>query len=135
MVNDDDVDEDQGAALFTLDELVALDDGRPPGRVEAALAKAVAAGQAAGTLVAEDLGLIGSALVGAKALDRAELLPPGKSVYAVAQLLTPYRETLAALRLPAAVTPADGPRPPAAGGEVGADLLRDLFGTAESPGG
>ena len=128
---DDDVDEPPG--LFDVDELVELDERS--GRVERALAAAIAAGQKAGTLVDEDLGLIGSALAGAKALDRAERLPPHRSVYAIAQLLTPYRETLSALRLPAAVQPADGPRPPAAGGELGADLLRDLFGTAESPGG
>jgi len=99
-----------------------------PGQAEEGLRRAIAAGWAAGTLVDEDAGLIGSALVGARALDAADRTPNAKTGYLVAALLTPYRETLAALRLPAAVTPSD-PRAPAASQTDTPDWLRDAFGT------
>lgn len=101
-----------------------------PGRVEQGLQTAIKAGRDSGTLVDEDLGLIGSALAGARAIDVAEWAGGVKAGYLIAQLMTPYRETLAALRLPAAVQPADGPRAPAAGGSDASSSLRDLFGTA-----
>lgn len=118
----DETADEQG--LFDVDEVP-----RPPGsigRVEGGLMRAVKAGQEAGTLVEEDLGLIGAALVGARALDAAERM--AKPAYAVAALLTPFRECLAALRLPAAVTPAAG-RVPTSDASDAPDWMRDAFGT------
>jgi hypothetical protein len=99
--------------------------------------RALAAGEEDGTLIAADAGLIGAALIAARALDRADK-PLGagnvKDGYLVAQLLTPYRETLNALRLPVALTPATppAPAPDAGNGQTGTpDWLRDAFGTAE----
>jgi hypothetical protein len=104
----------------------------PAGRVETALGVSVEAGKAAGTLVAEDEGLIAAAFVAARALDRAETLPDKSAVYAVAQLMRPYQDALNALRLPAALTPAAPPAPDPGNGRSGLeDLLRDSFGTAE----
>jgi hypothetical protein len=105
---------------------------RAAGRVEQALGVSVAAGRDAGTLVAEDEGLIAAAFVAARALDRAETLPDKSAVYAVAQLMRPYQDALNALRLPAALAPATPPAPEPGNGRSGLeDLLRDSFGTAE----
>lgn len=114
----------EDGALFGVPELEV--DTAKVGRVEAGLARSIDAGEKAGTLVPEDAGLIGAALVAARALDVAER--SSKPAYAVAALLTPYRECLAALRLPAAIAPA-APRPPAGGAPDTPDSLRDLFGT------
>jgi hypothetical protein len=114
------------AALFTVAQAAT----HRPGQAEAGLRVAVEAGQAAGTLVDEDSGLIGSAFVGARALDAADRQPGPKTGYLVAALLTPYRETLQALRLPAAITPSD-PRAPSTNPEDTSSSLRDLFGTAD----
>jgi hypothetical protein len=104
----------------------------PAGRVETALRVSVTAGREAGTLVAEDEGLIGAAFVAARALDRAERLPDKSAVYAVAQLMRPYQDALNALRLPAALTPVAPPAPVAADSRSSTpDWLRDAFGTAE----
>lgn len=121
-MNDDD------GALFATDDLAAL--RRPVGEVEAGLRAAVTAGWEAGTLVEEDRGLIGAALVAARKLDAADRMHDKAGGYLVAQLLTPYRESLAALRLPAALTPV--PPPPPAESQTGTpDWFREHFGTAE----
>jgi hypothetical protein len=92
---------DDGGALFELPELAV--DARA-GRCEAALHRALAAGIEDGTVVDVDAGLAAAALVAARALDRADRMD--KPAYAVAALLTPYREALHALRLPAAIAAA-----------------------------
>lgn len=122
--------------LFQLPEAPAATPWQP-GRVETGLLAAIEAGRRAGTLVAEDLGLVGAALVGARGLDAAERGKPGQwrpEPYAIAALLTPYREALAALRLPAAVEPAEQPRPSAGTPADAASLLGDIFGTAHPAG-
>jgi hypothetical protein len=120
---------DAGAdgALFDVPELAV--NPAAVGRVEAGLAAALRAAESAGTIVAEDAGLIGAALVAARALDTAER--SAKPAYAVAALLTPYRECLHALRLPAQVAPAGAARPPAAAEGQGDEpqWFRDAFGT------
>jgi hypothetical protein len=104
----------------------------PAGRVERGLQVSVDAGREAGTLVAEDEGLIAAAFVAARALDKAENLPDKSAVYAIAQLMRPYQDALNALRLPAALTPVTPPAPaPADGHSSTPDWLRDAFGTAE----
>lgn len=103
----------------------------PAGRVAASLEVAVRAGRDAGTLVAEDEGLIAAAFVAARALDRAETLPDKSAVYAVAQLMRPFQDALNALRLPAALTPASPPPPAAESQTATPEWLRDAFGTAE----
>lgn len=114
-----------GDALFDVPEL-AIDVGRV-GRVEAGLARALAAASNAGTIMAEDAGLIGAALVAARALDVAER--SAKPAYAVAALLAPYRECLHALRLPAAIAPAPpAPAGPKSSGEA-PEWFHDAFGT------
>lgn len=105
---------------------------RPAGRVETGTRTAVAAGRDAGTLVAEDNGMIEAALLAARALDRAETLPDKSAVYAIAQLLRPYQDAMHSLRLPTALTPATPPTPEPTNGRTGLEeLLRDSFGTAE----
>jgi hypothetical protein len=84
-------------------------------------------------LVTEDWGLIGGALAGARALDMAERGGRGGGPYAVAALLSPYRETLQALRLPAELAPAEQPRPPAGTQPDASSLLGDWFGTPAAP--
>lgn len=108
----------------------------PPGgvgRVEQLLTKAIEAARQAQVLVDEDLGLVGSALAGARALDSAERAGGVKAGYLIAQLLTPYRETCQALRLPAAVMPAENMRSssPATGEDL-SSFLGDHFGTPGS---
>ena len=118
---------DDGGALFELPELVL--DERKAGRCEVALHRALSAGIDAGTVVDIDAGLAAAALVAARALDRAERMD--KPAYAVAALLTPYREALHALRLPAAITPGGAPLPATDGQPGVPDWLRDAFGNAE----
>jgi hypothetical protein len=126
------VSEDQDA-LFDVPEL-AEPEPAAMGRTEAGLYRSVQAGREAGTLVAEDAGLIGAALVAARGLDAAERGgrgKPGPQPYAIAALLTPYREALHALRLPAAIEPAKtngDPRPAAASPADLSSLLGDAFG-------
>lgn len=120
-------------ALFDVPELAA--DITKLGRAEAGLIRAVRAGEVSGTLIAVDAAAVGAALIAARALDRADK-PLGlgnvKDGYLVAQLLTPYREMLHSLRLPAALTPAAPPPPdPGNGQDQTPDWLRDAFGTAE----
>lgn len=118
--------------LWDLDDVarLAIKPGER-GRVERALIRALEAAAEAGHLIEEDLGLIGGALAGARAIDGAEKWPGLKGGYLVAQLLTPYREALAALRLPAAVNPADDPRPPANVSDDAPNWLSDHYGTPE----
>jgi hypothetical protein len=129
------LDEDQPSmeSLFPDLEAAPLPMGGRPGRVEAMLLRAIAKARDAGTLVDEDLGLIGGALAGAHALDLAERGGKGSGPYAVAALLTPYREVLQALRLPAEVAPAEQPRPPAGTQPDASSLLGDWFGTPHTP--
>jgi hypothetical protein len=107
------------------------------GPAEAALNVAVQAGEAAGTLVAEDAALVAAARHAARAMDWTMRTPSPKAIYAVAQSLTAYRETLHALRLPTAIaitaSALRGGKP--AGEEPDepkGDPLRDLFGTPGS---
>jgi hypothetical protein len=118
---------DEDGALFGLPELVV--DERKAGRCEVALHLALTAGARDGTVVEVDAGLAAAALVAARALDRAERMD--KPAYAVAALLTPYREALHALRLPAAIGPAPAALPAAEGPTGTPDWLRDAFGNAE----
>jgi hypothetical protein len=115
----------EDGALFARDEVPA----GGVGPAEAALEVAVRAGEAAGTLVAEDAALVAAARHAARAMDWTMRTPSQKAIYAIAQSLTAYRETLHALRLPAAIAPAPvKPPAPADDGPKG-DPLRDLFGT------
>lgn len=123
-------------SLFDLDAVLEDSPAGPwkPGRVELLLTAAIKAAVAAGRLIVEDAGLIGSALAGARALDVAERTAgKGGGPYATAALLTPYRETCNALRLPAPVEPDDSPRLPVPTNGQGdlSSLLGDAFGTAE----
>jgi hypothetical protein len=98
------------------------------GQAEAGLWRAIRAGHEAGTLLPEDAGMIGAALVSARALDHADRHPNSKTGYLIAALTSPHREVLQALRLPAAVTPSD-PRAPSSSQSDTPDWLRDAFGT------
>jgi hypothetical protein len=112
--------------LFGLPELSAQPAGGM-GRAESALLQAL---KAADHLDDIDAGLVGAALVAARALDKAELQPGTKGGYLVAQLLKPYQEALAGLRLPAAMLPAGGPAgvPKPGVPDNVAQLLGDAFG-------
>jgi hypothetical protein len=115
-------------ALFGAEEVAALP--HRAGAVEAGLAAAAEAAWAAGTLVAEDRGMLGAAMVAARKLDAADRMADKAGGYLVAQLLTPYRETLQALRLPAALSPVTAP-PPAGSQTDTPDWFSDAFGTPE----
>lgn len=121
--------------LFDVGEVVAPAQPGEPGRAERGLRSALAAGAASGLLRQEDLGMIGAALVAARSLDDAERWAgtKGGGPYAVAALLSPYREVLQALRLPAALAPAEGGAPSGpTDGQTGApSWLSDHFGTPE----
>jgi hypothetical protein len=83
-------------------------------------------------MLEEDLGMIGAALVIARALDAAHAIGGKSGGYMAAQLATPYREMLTALRLPAPVAPMPIPaRGPAASAVDAPDWMRDAFGTPE----
>lgn len=121
--------------LFDVAEVVAPAKPGEVGRAERGLRQALEAGAASGRLREEDLGMIGAALVAARSLDDAERWAgtKGGGPYAVAALLTPYREVLQALRLPAALAPEEGGTPPVApDGQGGTpSWLGDAFGTPE----
>lgn len=125
---------DESGALFDVPELAA--DPARLGRVEAAVYAALRAGADAGTVLPEDAGLAAGALVAARALDVADRMMSNPTQakaagYLVAQLLTPYREALHALRLPAELTPASPPAPNAGNGQDElASWLGDAFGPA-----
>lgn len=117
---------DEGA-LFEVPELVL--DERRAGRCEAALHRSLTVAAGDGTVVDVDAGLAAAALVAARALDRAERMD--KPAYAVAALLTPYREALHALRLPAAIAPSTAALPSTAAPVDLSQLLGDAFGNPE----
>lgn len=71
----------------------------PDGRHATAFRRAFTAAEYSNLLGDVDAALMSVALAGAAALDRAEAMPPGKSVYPVAQLLGPTREVLESLKL------------------------------------
>lgn len=83
-------------ALFPEPEL-------PDGQHATAFRRAFAAAQTARLVSDVDAAMMSVALAGAAALDRAEAMAPGKSVYPVAQLLGPTREVLESLKLSPAV--------------------------------
>lgn len=95
--------------LFDVPELAALPYAR---RAEAGLLAALRAAADQGVILDLDAGLVGAALIAARALDRAEAMPDKSAVYALAQLLPPYQKALHGLRLPAEVVPAGTPRTP-----------------------
>lgn len=97
-----------------------------PGQAEKGLQLAAAKAQEDGQLIEQDAALLSVAFIAARALDRADRMD--KPAYAVAALLTPYRETLNNLRLPAALDPVAAP---AAGksSDGAADWMHDQFGT------
>jgi hypothetical protein len=140
-VTDDQVAEDDGA-LFGVPELhVDVDDDKT-GRAEAALYRSLQAGAADGTLHEVDAALAAAALVAARGLDAAErgsqtvtkagqVRNTGPQPYAIAALLTPYRDALHALRLPTAIVPADSVPLPGNGQTDLSQLLGEHFGTAE----
>ena len=121
--------------LFDVAEVVAHPRPGEVGRCERALVVALQAGAESGQLRKEDLGMIGGALIAARALDDAERWAGSKGggPYAVAAVLTPYREVLQALRLPAATAPEEGGGPPVPpDGQGGTpSWLSDHFGTPE----
>lgn len=117
--------------MFDVDELVDAQPVGGVGRVERALRRALTYGAGHNMFGEEHLGLAGSALAGARALDLAERMPgKGGGPYATAALLTPYRETLAALGL-VVVADSGDTAPPMEGHTDGSDLLGDLYGTAD----
>jgi len=115
--------------LFDVPELL---ESKPEhmGQAEAGLWRAIRAGNEAGTLLPEDAGMIGAALVSARALDHADRYPNSKTGYLIAALTSPHREVLQALRLPAALTPSD-PRPAGKSQTDLSEVLGDHFGTPE----
>jgi len=123
----DHTNDDTAPALFDVAPSPAAPTG--PGRVELELDKALKAAWERQTLIDEDRGLIGGALAAARAIDNAERIGGLKGGYLIAQALTPYREALHALRLPAAVNPAEQPRGAAAAPSAVPDWLGDQFGT------
>jgi hypothetical protein len=123
--------EEAQGGLFDVDEVLAERRPGELGRAEKMLAQAIRVAAENGALIREDLGMIGAALVAARALDNAERIGGLKGGYLVAQLQTPYRETLQALRLPAEVAPAEVPRNPAGDPADAADWLSADYGVPE----
>jgi hypothetical protein len=118
-------------ALFGVPEL--LEGAHRAGPTEAGLRaalEAVTRPDRDGALPAEAAALVGSALVGARALDAAmrKVATDAKAGYLVAALLTPYRETCQAIGLPVPTEPAPAPAPDSQG--VPADWER-VFGRPE----
>lgn len=111
-------------------ELFGISDSRPattggPGQAEAGLAVSARRAAEEGQLIEQDAALLSAAFIAARALDRADRMD--KPAYAVAALLTPYRETLNNLRLPAALdpVPAAGPAKQSDGAP---DWMHEQFG-------
>lgn len=115
--------------LFDVPEL-QLDPSRR-GRTEAGLMRALAAAEAAGKLIPEDAGMIGAALVAARALDQAETYSGPKTPYAIQAAMPSYMDALHSLRLPVKVAPVPAVAPSQAAQTDSADWFRDTFGTAE----
>lgn len=106
---------------------------RHPGRVEAALRRALEAGARDGTIRDVDEALAESALVLARTLDTADRVGGLKGGYLSAQAQPPLQKALHALRLPVELTAATPPAPAAADDGAGLpDWFRDL-GTALGP--
>jgi hypothetical protein len=99
-------------------------------RTEAGLHAALRAAQEGGQLLEIDAGLVGGALVAARAMDRAEALPDKTAVYAIAQLLPAYQKALHGLGLPVERAPAgEGRLPdPTPAGPSQQDWLSDGLG-------
>ena len=121
------VDGDQGG-LFDVPELAGLPNAR---RTEAGLLAALQAATRDSLIRDVDAGLVGAALVAARALDRAEALPDKTAVYAVAQLLPPYQKALHGLGLPLEPAPVGGARLPDAGQD--ADQAPSWLGALGTP--
>jgi len=99
------------------------------GRAEAGLVRALEQAEREGIITGLDGGGVGAALIAARKLDRADVSTASNAGYLVAQLMTPYREMLHALRLPAAIAPGGVPLPkPAESGDGRPSWLRDEFG-------
>lgn len=96
-----------------------------PGQAERGLSTAARRAHADGQLIEQDAALLSAAFVAARALDRADRMD--KPAYAVAALLTPYRETLNNLRLPAALDPVPASDPGKAS-DGAADWMSEQFG-------
>lgn len=114
-------------ALFDVPELVM--DPAKRGRAEAGLMRALLEAEKAKTILPEDAGMVGAALVAARALDQAELYSGPKTPYAIQAAMPSYMEALHALRLPMKVAPAQAVPAPASGQTVPSDWLGDAFGT------
>lgn len=126
-MTDDDVTADDGA-LFDVAEL-RLDPARR-GRAEAGLMRALSA---ATSLSAECAGMVGAALVAARALDQAEAYPGPKTPYAVQAVMPSLIDALQALGLPARVAPTqvhamEVPEGAAESGNSAPDWLSDALG-------
>jgi hypothetical protein len=116
-------------ALFDLEGPAGPGPGQP-GRAEASLRRTLQAGVRDGTICDIDEALGEAALIGARALDVADRIGGLKGGYLAAQALPAYQKALHALRLPAEVTAAEQPRPPASGQTEPPSWLSDAFGTA-----
>lgn len=121
--------DDDATALFDIPEL-RLDAGKR-GRCEAGLMRALAAAQDDGKLLPEDAGMIGAALVAARALDQAEKFSGPKTPYAIQAAMPSYMEALHALRLPVKVAPVPAPAVPTTAATDTSDWFRDAFGAPE----
>jgi hypothetical protein len=118
------VTENQGG-LFDVPELAALPNAR---RVEAGLMLAL---RNAPHVLEADGGLVGGALVAARALDEAEtIVNPKDRAYAVTALLPPYQKALHGLGLPLERSPVGAPPVPVptSEGSAAPSWLRDEFG-------
>lgn len=112
--------------LFGVDEIAPLANAR---RTEAGLMAALRKAESEGIVTELDAGLIGGALVAARALDRAEAMTDKTAVYAIAQLLPPFQRAVHGLRLPLEVAPVSDKPLPAGPAGVPSSWLDDL-GTA-----
>lgn len=110
--------------LFDVDELKPMPNAR---RAEAGLMRALEAAAASDRLDETTAGLVGGALIAARALDRAEALPDKTAVYAVAQLLPPFQRALEGLGLTVDMARPAGDTPPPAAGAP--SWVSDEFGT------
>lgn len=114
--------------LFDVPELVPLPNAR---RAESGLQRALTEAEELGLIRAEDAGLIGAALIAARALDEAETIrDPKDRAYAVTALLPPFQRVLHGLRIPAEVVAAGAPRTPepSPAGTGAPEWLGDAFG-------
>jgi hypothetical protein len=110
------------------DALFEVGEARPAraGKTEAALVRAIKAGQDDGTIRDVDEALAESALVLARALDTADRVGGLKGGYLAAQAQPPLQKALHALRLPAELTAVPPPLPAPDGQQELPNFLRDL---------